>query len=75
MSPNVAHIRCSVPEAIEVEVMLRLNQFGGMITSVEREADSRASIGATVPRKQVADFKAWLHGHSNGLESFSEDQT
>jgi hypothetical protein len=44
MSPDVAHIRCSAPEAVEAEVMLRLNQFGGMITSVEREADSRTVL-------------------------------
>ena len=73
MAEEVAHIRTSVPETLEAEVMQHLNRLGGVITSVEREAESRTSIGSTVPKTRVADFRSWLQSYSDGRGSVSED--
>jgi translation elongation factor EF-G len=73
MSSDMTQIRCSVPDTIEGEVLLCLNRFGGMITTIEQEANSRTGIGATLPRKHLADFKVWLNSYSSGQSSLSED--
>ena len=72
---DLTHIRASVSEAIEAEVLLQLNRFGGMITSIQREAHSHTAIARTVPKKCVADFRAWLQSYSSGRGLVSEDQT
>jgi translation elongation factor EF-G len=68
------HIRASVPEAIESDVMQELNRLDGKITSIEREQHSRTAIRATVPKKSVADFRAWLKSYSSGQGFLSEDE-
>ena len=73
MAEDVAHIRTSVPEALEAEVMLHLNRLGGMITSVECEAESRTAIGSTLPKTRVDDFRSWLQSYSDGRGMVSED--
>jgi translation elongation factor EF-G len=75
MSPETTHIRASVPEAIEGEVMLELSRLGGLITSVERDGDSRTAIVSTVPKKHIDAFKTWLRAFSSEQGSFSEDRT
>ena len=72
MPEQLAHIRARVPEAIESEIMLHLNRLGGVITLVEREADSRTAIGATVPKEHVSDFTSWLQRFSGGQGSVTE---
>jgi translation elongation factor EF-G len=73
MSLDTTHIRASVPELIEGQVMVELNRLGGRITSVERQSDSRTAIGSTVPKKHIDTFKTWLHKFSSGQGSFAED--
>lgn len=75
MSPEITHIRASVPEGIEGEVILALNRFGGVITKIEREGDSRTTIGSTVPKKHIAQFKTWLDTFSSGQGLLAEDVT
>lgn len=75
MSPEITHIRASVPEGIEGDVMLALNRLGGRITKVEREGDSRTTIGSTVPKEHIAQFKTWLDTFSSGQGTFAEDVT
>jgi translation elongation factor EF-G len=69
------HIRASVPETIEGDVMSALNRLGGVITTIEREGDSRTTIGSTIPKKHIGKFKDWLQTFSNGRGSFAEDNT
>ena len=73
MPQDVTHIRASVPEAIEAEVIQQIVRLGGVITSIEREADSRTVVGGTVPKKSVADFRSWLQSSSSGQGLVSED--
>jgi len=72
MADEVAHIRTSVPETLEMEVMQHLNRLGGVITSVECEAKSRTAIGSTLPKTRVAHFKSWLQSYSDGRGKVSE---
>ena len=73
MPEEVSNVRASVPEVIEAEVMQRISRLGGVITSIESEPNSRTSIGATLPRMHIPDFKSWLNGYSDGRGLVSED--
>jgi hypothetical protein len=75
MAQDIAHIRASVPEALEAEVMLHMNRLGGVITAVERERDSRTGIGATIPKDHIAALKYWLENYSDGSGFLSEERT
>jgi translation elongation factor EF-G len=75
MSQEITHIRASVPKAIEGDVMGTLNRLGGVITTIERESDSRTAIGSTIPTKHIDEFKTWLQKFSSGQGSFAEDNT
>ena len=72
MPDEIVPSRVSMPENFESEVMGQLVRHGGMITNLERETESRTVISATIPKKQVADFKSWLHGYSVGQGTVSE---
>jgi hypothetical protein len=73
MAEDFAHIHASVPKIIEGEVMLEINRLAGMITSIERQPDSRTGISATLPKKHLTDFKSWLENYSGSRGSVSED--
>jgi hypothetical protein len=73
MSLESTHIRASVPELIEGQVLVELNRLGGQITLITKEGDSRTAIGSTLPKMNIDAFKTWLHKFSSGQGSFAED--
>ena len=68
-----ANIHVNVPESLEVEVVLALNRFGGVITDVRREPEHSTGIGASLPREGFATFQGWLQDFSKGQGRISED--
>ena len=75
MSPDTTHIHASFSDTIQGEVIAKVTQLGGVITSIEQVSSSRTAIGSTFPKKHIDEFKMWLHTFSDGQESFSEDHT
>ena len=73
MPNEKANIQVTVPEAIELEVMLALNRSGGVITDVRREGERYTGIGAAVPKIRLATFRAWLLEFTKGQGRISED--
>jgi translation elongation factor EF-G len=67
------HIRASVPESLEGEVMQQLVRLGGTITNIESEAELRTAISSTLPKTRVADFRSWLQSFTDGRGLVSED--
>jgi len=61
MSLETTHIRVSVPELIEGQVLAELNRLGGQITLITKEGDSRTAIGSTLPKMNMDAFKTRLH--------------
>ena len=59
-------------EAIEADVMSALNRSGGLITDVHKEDEHSTSIGATLPRQNLASFEVWLRDFTNGQGRVSE---
>jgi len=72
MPDEKANIQVTVAEAIEQVVMLALNRAGGVITDVRRESEHSTGIGAAVPKKSLATFRAWLQGFTKGQGRISE---
>jgi hypothetical protein len=70
-----AKIKVIVPETKQAYVLARLNLLGGVITSIESVAESRAAIGATLPKKNLDEFKTWLSDFTEGGSSMTENFT
>jgi translation elongation factor EF-G len=73
MHDEKANIQVTVPEAIELEVMLALNREGGLITNLRRESSHWTGIEAAVPKSSLASFKSWLQEFTKGQGRISGD--
>jgi translation elongation factor EF-G len=73
MAANSSHIRASVPEALEGEVVQNIVRLGGTITNIEREGEARTAIRATMPKENVAKLRSWLQSYGDGQGSVSEE--
>jgi len=69
---DLIHIYVLVPDALNGEVLLKLNRLGGLATGVIAPQPNWTGIEETLPRTHLPEFKAWLQEYSQGQGEVSE---
>ena len=73
--PEIAKIQASFPDAIQGDVLAKLNALRGLITHIEQEDELHTAIRGTLPERYFVSFRDWAESFSEGQGSVSEDQT